>query len=77
MGTSPEASAVPWLEAERGTGWGLVRTGLRFERETGGCCQVCAEAKLMGGLDVMRLQLDRLTRFVGFYGDTVACLFTS
>ena len=73
----PEASAVPWLEVERGTGWGLVKTGLRFERETGGRCQVCGEAKLMGGLGMMRLQLDGLTRFVGFYGDTVACLFTT
>jgi len=32
---------------------------------------------LVGGLDMLRLQLYRLTRFVGFYGDTVACFFAS
>ncbi len=33
------------------------------------------EPTVVGGLNVLRLHLDRLTRFVGFHSDTVAFLF--
>jgi hypothetical protein len=31
---------------------------------------------VVGGLNMLRLHLDRLTRFVGFHGDTVAFFLT-
>ena len=38
--------------------------------------RVEVEPTIAGELDMRRLQLDRLARFVGFYGDTVAFFFT-
>jgi len=38
--------------------------------------RVEVEPTVAGELDMRRLQFDRLARFVGFYGDTVAFFFT-
>jgi len=37
--------------------------------------RVEVEPTVAGELDMRRLQFDRLARFVGFYGDTVAFFF--
>ena len=42
----------------------------------GGQDRLDLEPTVVGGLNMLRLHLDRLTRFVGFHGDTVAFFFT-